>query len=145
MRCKLRAGARKTQAPATFELRVKTIIKNDATISDHPNVEMAECSKSFLGATRRASGHCSEATPSLRDCSANRVAIRPIRIAGKHIQIDEEWFRKNATWWCGGGSRPIMAKPREVRALEAAMIQSNCFGVRFSNKGLMRGSLSLVS
>jgi hypothetical protein len=35
-----------------------------------------------------------------------------------------------------------MAKPMEVSALEAAMIQSSCIGVRFSND-LMRGSLSL--
>ena len=103
--------------------RSKAMAANDATISDQPRIEMAGCSKSFLGVTRRATGHCSEATPSFRAASESRVAINPVRRGANQGK-----FCEKGTRWCCHDCTKSMPKPIETSAFEAAMIQSSCAG-----------------
>ena len=91
----------------------------------------------FRGRASRLSDHCSEVTPSRRDCSANSDPIMPTTIAANAhpSSIRGSFFE---------GCEVNMPKPSETRALNAPMIQSSCTGVRRSRRLPMRGSLSLV-
>lgn len=110
-----------------------------ATIRVQLRTVKAGCSRSFLGATRRDSGHRSVATPLRRVDAASTSPMIPSRKKASHGTFCERGMRTS-----GGSrkdSRKAAPKQSAMSAFEATQIQTNCAGVLLC-RGFMRGSVS---